>query len=280
MSSAASSPAVTVSSENPPGPELQVSDEEFAQIAADMVAFGLRLREKREREAREANLVRGKRHSPPTPDLGPGPSGWEVERGDPSVANQGDARQTKKRRIVERGQTGVRLAALKGKTRELPVRETPEEMEKISKLGRRGLDMEPLVALPRGVSPLLELGPSMSDRTPKSHEHMPQAWVEPRESGSNIEEPVGTQDAHDEKETDKQRWNRLMLFEGGKWMCKGCGRRVFSDRCTLQRHCRSSAHQKIRDWRQCPLCPKRYIRKSNVNRHMEAKHPGEREGGA
>jgi len=217
MPSAASFPAKITSSENPPGPELQVSDEVFAQIAAGIIAFGLRLREKREREA---NLVCRKRHGPPTPDLGPGPSEWEVDRGDPSVANQGDARHVnKRRRIVESEQTGVRLAAAqKGETRELPVRGTPGQVEEISKLGRRGLDMEILVALPRGVSPLLELGPSMSGRTPKSHEHMPRAWVEPRESGSNMEEPVGTEDVHDEGESDKKRWARLMLQEDGKWM--------------------------------------------------------------
>jgi hypothetical protein len=270
MPSAASSSAQITSSENPP--ELQVSDEVFAQISVDIIVFGLGLREKREREA---NLVRRKRHGPPTPDPGPGPSGWKVERGDPSVANQGDARQMhKKRRIVESDQTGVRLAALKGETRELPVRGTPDPIERTSELGRYGLNMETLVALPQGVSPLLDLGPNMGGGT---NEHMPQAWVERRESASDIEESVGIEDAHDEEESDKQRWARLMLYEDRKWMCKGCGRRVFSDRCTLQRHCRSSAHQKTRDWRKCPLCPKRYIRQSNLNRHMEAKHPGERE---
>jgi rubrerythrin len=142
--------------------------------------------------------------------------------------------------------------------------------------------METLVALPQGVSPLLELGSNMNGRTSGSHEYMPQAWVERKESGSEIEETVGIEDAHDEEESDQQRWARLMLYEDRKWMCKGCGGRVFSDRCTLQRHCRSSTHQKKRDWRKCPLCPKKYIRQSNLNRHMEAKHPGERrekEGG-
>jgi Zinc finger, C2H2 type len=275
MPSAVSFPAKITSS----GPELQVSDEVFAQIAADIVADGLGLREKRKREA---NLVRGKRHGLPTPDMGQGPSGWEVERGDLSFANQGDARHVnKRRRITESEQTGVlQAAAQKGKTRELPVRGTPAQVNKISKLGRRGLNKEILVALPRGVSPLLELGPSMSSSTPKSHKYVPQAWVEQRESRSDIEEPVGTEDVHDEEESDKQRWARLMLHEDGKWMCKGCGRRVFSDRCTLQRHCGSSVHQKLRDWRKCPLCPKQYIRQSNLNRHKDAKHPKEREGGA
>jgi hypothetical protein len=41
MPSAISSPAEITSSENLPGPELQVSDEVFAQIAAGITSFGL-----------------------------------------------------------------------------------------------------------------------------------------------------------------------------------------------------------------------------------------------
>jgi len=278
MPSAVSSLAEITSSENPPGPELQVSDEVFAQIAVDITAFGLGLREKWKREA---NFVRRKRHGPPTPDLGPGPSGWEVERGDPSVANQGDARHMSKRRTIESEQTGVRLAAQMGENPELSVRGTPGLMNKKSKLGRHGLNTEVLVALPRGVSDPLELGP-ISGSTLESHEHGFQAWTKKGASGSDFQEGVGIEDVHDEEESDKERWARLMLYEDRKWKCSGCGGRAFSDRCTLQRHCRSSAHQKERDWRKCPLCPKKYIRQSNLNRHMEAKHPGEREkeGGA
>ncbi|KAI0247109.1 hypothetical protein BJV78DRAFT_1248504, partial [Lactifluus subvellereus] len=54
----------------------------------------------------------------------------------------------------------------------------------------------------------------------------------------------------------------------GVWTCVGCNGRRFFDRCTLQRHCKSAAHNKARDMRNCPHCPKRYLRQSSVNRHV------------
>jgi hypothetical protein len=114
-----------------------------------------------------------------------------------------------------------------------------------------------------------------------SHQDMGQGRTEGKVSRGDFPEVVGIEDPHDENETDRQRWARLMLKENGEWKCMGCGGRVFSDRCTLQRHCRSGIHGKQRDWRKCPLCPNKYQRQSGVTRHMKLKHLGEggKEGG-
>jgi hypothetical protein len=258
-------------------PELQFSDEEFFLIAADIIASGLRLREQREGGT---TLIPRKRPSLPTPGPGAGPGRWKIERGHPGVANQGDARHmSKKRRTFGNEQTGVRLAASMGLTQELPVRGTPVRTEERSKLGQRGLNMETLLTLPQGVSPLFNLGPAINGETQGSHEHATQAWTTGRVIGSSVGETVGIEDAHDEEESDKARWARLMFHEDDKWKCRGCNGKVFSDRCTLQRHCKSAVHQKKRDLRRCLLCPKKYLRQSNLNRHIDTKHPGQREEG-
>ena len=262
MPLAASYPVEITGNEN--HPELQVSDEVFSQIAVDITAFGLGLREKWKREA---ELIHRKRRGPPTPDLVAETSRWKVERRDPS----------KRRRTMGSEQTGIRLAARMGENPELPVRGTPGLAKEISKLSRHGLDMEVPVALPQGVSPPLDLGPTISVGNPGSHEHGFQARSE-EESGSDSRGFAGIEDSHDDKEGDKERWARLMLYEDGKWKCKGpsCSGQVFFDRSTLQRHCRgSAAHAKLRDLRKCPLCPKQYPRLSGVSRHMKAKHPEE-----
>ena len=85
---------------------------------------------------------------------------------------------------------------------------------------------------------------------------------------------MGIEDAHDEEETDKEGWERLMLHTDGVWRCVGCGGQAFSDRCTLQRHCKSAVHGKQRDKRKCPFCPKEYQRLGHLKRHMDKKHEG------
>jgi hypothetical protein len=107
------------------------------------------------------------------------------------------------------------------------------------------------------------------------HEYASQAWTEGSADASASGETKGNEDAHDEEETDEERWRRLMHFENGTWMCMGCDGKSFSDRCTLQRHCKSSLHAKERDYRGCPYCPQEYLRSSNVNRHIKSKHPEE-----
>ena len=254
MSSVASSPATGTGSENPPD-ELQVSDEVFAQIKADIIYLGVVLRIQRQAAA---NLVSRKRRDPPDPDLG--------------ATNQVDTRRRKKRRTREGDETGVRQAAQRGETRELPIEGTPRQANQISKLGR-GLDMETLVAT-QGVSSSLALGPTIAGATPGSHEFASQAWMEGTGGKSGPQEKVGTEDAHDEEETDKERWERLMRHADGVWSCAGCGGRTFSARCTLQRHCRSAVHGKQRDKQKCPVCSKEYQHLGHLTRHMDQKHKG------
>jgi len=174
-------------------------------------------------------------------------------------------------------ETGDRTGAQSSDTQELPIRRSPVLVETVSKLSHGGLGMETLVVLPQGVSPLLSLGATITDATFGPHQDADQAWTKRRVSGSDAQEEVGIEDAHDEEESDKERWARLMLYEDGKWRCNGCGGKVFSDRCTLQRHCSSAVHGKQRDWRKCPLCPKQYRNLRGVRRHMKKKHTG---GGA
>jgi hypothetical protein len=271
MPSAASSWAEITGSED--SSELQVSDEVFAQIAGDIVAYGLALREQWKREA---SLVPSKRHDPPGLDLGEGPSGWGIEGHDLGDAGQGVPRTTKKRRIMDDEAAGVKRATQRAGNQGLPVRWTPTSTEEISEPGHRTLGIETLVVPLQGVSPPHQPGPSIARANPGSHGYASQAWTKEREGGSDVEETAGIEDAHDEKESDKDRWARLMKYDEKikKWRCLGCKAKPFSDRSTLQRHCRSSAHEKERDRRQCPLCPENYLRQSNLNRHMEVKHPG------
>jgi hypothetical protein len=253
MCSVTSSPATGMGIKNPPD-ELQVSDEVFAQMKADIIYFGLALRVQWQGGA---NLVSHKRRSPPDPD--------------PGAANQGDTRSSKKRR-TEGEETGVGQATQRGETRELPIKGTPAQVKTKSKLVH-GLDMETLV-VPQGVSSSHALGPTVTGATPGSREYTSQAWMEGTRGRSEPHEEVGIEDAHDEEETDKERWERLMLHTDGVWRCVGCGGQAFSDRCTLQRHCKSAVHGKQRDKRKCPFCPKEYQRLGHLKRHMDKKHEG------
>jgi hypothetical protein len=131
-----------------------------------------------------------------------------------------------------------------------------------SKLGQHGLNKETLVTPLQGVSLPLAPGPNIMGTTLGSYGYASQAWTEVRE-------------AHDDDETDRERWERLIGYEKGRWICIGCGGQPFSDRCTLQRHCKSSVHAKERDILGCPFCPKVYLRSSNVRRHIRSKHPEE-----
>jgi rubrerythrin len=122
------------------------------------------------------------------------------------------------------------------------------------------------------------LGPAIIGATPRLHEYTSQAWAEGTGGESDPQEKVGTEDAHEEEETNRERWERLMSHADRVWRCVGCGGQAFSDRSTLQRHCKSAMHRKQRDLQKCPLCPKKYLRLSNLRRHMDQKHEGVGEG--
>ncbi|KAH9987746.1 hypothetical protein BJV74DRAFT_840899, partial [Russula compacta] len=83
------------------------------------------------------------------------------------------------------------------------------------------------------------------------------------------------EDPHDEEETDRQRWDRLMFYDGGVWRCTGCGGKPFANRCTLQRHCKSSVHGKKRDMRKCRFCGRLFRRLTSVDRHITKQHKEE-----
>jgi hypothetical protein len=205
----------------------------------------------------------------------PDPYGWIFEGEYPGVANQRGARNTKKRRrTIDDEETGIGVAAQWDEARELPVRRTPVLANRKSKLGH-GLNAKSLVAPLQGFSHSLVPGPGIIGATLGPYENASQAWTEGSADESGSGETNGIEDAHDEEETDKDRWRRLMHFENGTWMCMGCDGKSFSDRCTLQRHCKSSLHAKERDYRRCPYCPQEYLRSSNVNRHIKVKHPEE-----
>ena len=221
------------------------------------------------------NLVSRERHGPPDADMEADPCGWGFESGDPGVVSQRDARNPDKRRIItECLETGVGQAAQRDEFQELPLLRTPVPIENKSKLGH-GLDMETLVALLQGVYPPPAPGPSIMGATQGSYEYVSQAWTEGSDDGSHSGKTVSTEDAHNEEETDRQRWKRLIGYENGRWICIGCDGQPFSDRCTLQRHCKSAVHAKERDIRGCPFCPKVYLRSSNVRRHIRNNHPEE-----
>ncbi|KAF8470412.1 hypothetical protein DFH94DRAFT_770989 [Russula ochroleuca] len=238
------------------------SHQEWAKITANRIANDPEFQEE---------LLRGsdyslKRLRTPEPDLGARPSQWTAESEDRDGADP-HSRRTKRRKIIEEGETGDRAAAQRGETQEPRVRRTPAITEDKSKLGNQGLRSETHVVPSQGVYHPLSPGPAITEATLGPTELRDQAW---REGGQSISE--GTEDAHDEEETDEERWARLMYREGGRWRCRGCDGRAFSDRSTLQRHCRSSAHAKQRDMRKCPLCEKSYRRQSGLNRHLKAKH--------
>ena len=187
----------------------------------------------------------------------------------PGATNQRDTTGRKKRKTKEDKETGVGEAAQRGGTQELPIEGTQNN----PKQNPSGLDMETLV-VPQGVSSPHALGPTVMGATPGSRKYTSQAWTEGTRGESKPQEKVGIEDAHDEEETDKERWERLMLHTDGVWKCAGCGGRAFSDRCTLLRHCRSAVHGKQRDKRKCPFCPKEYQRLGHLKRHMDKKHEG------
>ncbi|KAH9967553.1 hypothetical protein BC827DRAFT_1152842 [Russula dissimulans] len=213
---------------------------------------------------REVNYRLQGQRGPPEPDLRAQLRGWGVECEGPSSTNGINPGQRKRRRDIEDDETGDRAVAQRGKTQELPVRRTLAREFNKSKPGHRALEMEPLVAPPQGVLPTLSPGPIVTGATPGSLER-DQAWTEGR--GRIIE------DRHEEEETDRERWGRLMKREDGVWKCMGCGGKRFSDRSTLQRHCKSLAHSKKRDMRKCRYCEKKFPRSSSVKRHEMAKHP-------
>jgi rubrerythrin len=239
--------------------------QEWAEITANRIANDPEFQEE---------LLRGsdyslKRLRTPEPDLGAGPSQWTAESEDPDGSDL-HSRRTKRRRTIEEGETGDRAAAQRGETQEPRVRRTPANQNDTSKLGNQGLRSETHVVPSQGVYRPLSLGPAITEATLGPTELRDQAW---REGGQGISEVTEvTEDAHDEEETDEERWARLMYREGGRWRCRGCDGRAFSDRSTLQRHCRSSAHAKQRDMRKCPLCEKSYRRQSGLNRHLKVKH--------
>ena len=261
-------------SENSPG-VLQVSDEEFAPIATHIRSFAIGIAMGQQCQW-APNPVSRKRHGPPDEDMEPDPFGWGSESGHPGVVNQGDGRNMKnRRRTTDDEETGVGMATQWDESQELPVQRTPARLEEKSKLGQHGLNVETLVAPLQGVSLPPAPGPTITGAALGAYEYMSQAWTEGSEDEGESGETMGIGDAHDEAETDKERWRRLMRYEKGRWICVGCGGKPFSDRCTLQRHCKSSVHSKARDGRICPFCPKKYLRSSNVRRHIRAKHPEE-----
>jgi hypothetical protein len=87
--------------------------------------------------------------------------------------------------------------------------------------------METLVAT-QGVSSSLALGPTIAGATPGSHEFASQASTEGTGGKGDPQEKVGTEDAHDEEETDMEKWERLMYHADGVWRCAGWGGRAFS----------------------------------------------------
>jgi hypothetical protein len=248
-----------------------MSDEDFASIALYNETYGIG-RAMRQQCQWEPDIVSRKQRGPPNADTEADPCGWIFESGHPGVVNQWGAKNTKElRRTTDGEETGVGAAAQWDESREMTVRRTPGRVNEISKLGH-GLN-ESLVAPLQGVPHSLVPGPTIIGETLGSHEYVSQAWAEGSADESGSGETKGIEDAHDEEETDGERWKRLMHCENGRWMCMGCGGKPFSDRSTLRRHCRSSLHAKERDFRRCPFCPKEYLRSSHVNRHIRENHP-------
>jgi hypothetical protein len=250
-----------------------MSDEDFARMALRTETFDIGIKTRQQCQW-EPDVVPRKR-GPPDADIDLDPYGWIFENGHLGVVSQRGARNTKKRRRTTGGEeTGVGAAAQWDESRELPVRRTPVRANSISKLGQ-GLNTKSLVAPLQGVSNSPVPGPSVIGATMGPDENASQAWAEGSADKSGSGETKGIEDAHDEEETDKERWRRLMRYEEGRWTCAGCDGMTFSDRSTLQRHCKSKLHAKERDYRRCPYCPLEYLRLSHINRHIKAKHPEE-----
>ena len=254
-------------------PGRPISDEDFARMALRIKTSGISIK-MRQQCQREPDIV-PRKHGPPDADMELDPYGWIFENGHSGVFSQRGARDMKKRRRTIGGEeTGVGAAAQWDESRELPVRRTPVQANKISKLGH-GLNMKSVVAPLQGVSHSPVPVPSIIGATMVPDENASQALTEGGADKSGSGETKGIEDAHDEEETDKERWSRLMRYEEGRWTCAGCDGIAFSDRSTLQRHCKSKLHAKQRDYRRCPYCPLEYLRSSHISRHIKAKHPEE-----
>ena len=250
-----------------------MSEEDFARMVLHIETFGIGVAMGQQCQW-PPDIVFRKR-SVPDADMEPDPCGWIFESGHPGVIIQRGARNMKRQRgTIDDEETGVGAAAQWDESRELPVRRTPARANTKSKLGH-GLNTKSLVAPPQGVSHSLVLGPSIIGATMGPYGNASQAWTGGSADESESGKSRGIEDAHDEEETDKERWRRLMRYEEGRWTCVGCGGKPFSDHGTLQRHCKSALHAKERDYRSCPHCPLKYLRSSHINRHMKAKHPEE-----
>ena len=227
---------------------------EWARITAEKIYQGTDPELQEELE-RTYNTCVGKRRRSPEPDLQAGPIQCTAGSDGRGSADLPRAICTK------RQEAGDRAAAQRGETQEQRIGRTPTDRESRSKLGTQVLGRT--LAVLQGVYPPLPPGATMTETTLGQTESRIQAW---NEGGRR------TDDAHDEEETDRERWERLMRYEEKTWKCNGCGGKEFSDRGTLQRHCRSSVHAKKRDIRKCPHCTKEFKRQSGLTRHIKEKH--------
>ena len=230
---------------------------EWARVRAERFSEGNDPELKEELEREYDRSVRKRRRSP-EPDPGAGPSQFMARSDGSSNADLPRTIHTKRRR-----ETGDRAAAQRGETQEQRVGRSPASVKNKSKLGTQGLAGRTLVVPSQGVYPPLPPGATTSEATLGSTESRNQAW---NEGGQRMG------DAHDEEETDRARWERLIYREGEKWKCRECNGKEFRDRSSSHRHCRTSLHAKKRDIRKCPLCTKGYLRKSGLNRHIKEKH--------
>jgi len=229
------------------------SDERFTDIRERMLTYVQTLPMQ---WAREVNHRFQRQRGPPEPDP-------QLRKG-PSSTNAINRGPRKRRKLIEDDETGDKAATQKGETQELPVRRTPRNKLLTSKPGHCALGIEALAVPLQGVCLTRSLGAVETGAIPGPRER-DQACTEGR--GVIMEDP------HEEEETDKERWGRLMKREDGVWECMGCGGRRFFNRSTLWRHCKSSlVHRKKRDTQKCPHCEKRYTRWSGVKRHMMEKH--------
>ena len=231
---------------------------EWGRIMAERIYQGTDPELQEELERTCNNSIRKRRRSP-EPDPGAGSSQC-------TVASDGRGREdpTRTTRTKRRRETGDRAATQTGETQEQRVGRAPEGVKNKSKLGTQGLaGRRTLVSPLQGVYSPLPPGSTTSEATLGSTESRNQAW---NEGGQRME------DAHDEEETDRARWERLIYREGEKLKCRECNGKEFRDSSSSHRHCRTSVHAKKRDIRKCPHCTKGYLRKSGLNRHIKEKH--------
>jgi uncharacterized C2H2 Zn-finger protein len=234
---------------------VNTGDPNWARIMAERICHGDDPKLKKDLERTYNYSVRKRRL--PEPDPRAGPSLCMARSDGRSSEDLPRTIGTKRRR-----ETGDMAAAQTGETQEQRVGRSPASVKIKSKLGEEGL-REALVAPSQGVYSPLSPGATTAEVPLGPTESREQAWK------------VGGQrmgDAHDEEETDRERWERLMYREEETWKCRGCNGKVFSDRGTLQRHCRSSVHAKKRDIHKCPRCTKEFMRQSGLMRHIKEKH--------